>query len=174
MLRNSCVQLLYSRANWRVFFSMLLTPGTPCELWNAPSSDRRAHYKSLLLLLLLPNGAIFSDLDQPLYPPHRVTAHILTTRTIARPLCDNWTSCVKSDIGCTPVCCAPCNTDEKYFYHTSQCDMRYTPRQICLSVKLVRCSTGVFQKNIPANTLWNTFTSVMFFCVKFCKFVGSL
>jgi len=29
--------LLHSRANWGVFCFMLLTPGTLCELWNAPS-----------------------------------------------------------------------------------------------------------------------------------------
>ena len=46
---NSCVWLLHSRANWRVFCFMLLTPGTLCELWNAPSVW--LHYKSLLLLL---------------------------------------------------------------------------------------------------------------------------
>ena len=33
---NSCVRLLHSRANWRVSCFMLLTPGTLCELWNAP------------------------------------------------------------------------------------------------------------------------------------------
>ena len=34
---NSCVWLLHSRANWRFFCFMLLTLGTLCELWNAPS-----------------------------------------------------------------------------------------------------------------------------------------
>ena len=34
---NSCVRLLLSRTNWRVFCFMLLTPGTLCELWNAPN-----------------------------------------------------------------------------------------------------------------------------------------
>jgi len=34
---NSCVRLLHSIANWRVFCFILLTPGTLCELWNAPS-----------------------------------------------------------------------------------------------------------------------------------------
>jgi len=34
---NSCVRLLHSRANWRVFCFVLLTPGTLCELWNTPS-----------------------------------------------------------------------------------------------------------------------------------------
>jgi len=34
---NACIWLLHSRANWRVFCFMLLTLGTLCELWNAPS-----------------------------------------------------------------------------------------------------------------------------------------
>jgi len=34
---NSCVRLFHSRANWRVFCFMLITSGTLCELWNAPS-----------------------------------------------------------------------------------------------------------------------------------------
>jgi len=34
---NSCVRLLHSRTNWGVFCFMLLTLGTLCELWNAPS-----------------------------------------------------------------------------------------------------------------------------------------
>ena len=60
---NSCVRLLHSRANWRVLCSMLLTPGTLCELWNTSSVCLSgAHYKSLLLVAVYCYWRKFEDI----------------------------------------------------------------------------------------------------------------
>jgi len=65
---NSCVRLLHSRANWRVFCFMLLTQGTLCELWNAPSADCRGRttnhccYCYCLLLIIV--------IQQSRFPSH--------------------------------------------------------------------------------------------------------